>query len=251
MPVESYPGAPYGWRARIGLLQPNMVSDNNPYEFYLMAPPGVQMVLTSLGRRGIGDPLDEYRQAMAGIEEPIRRVLSRKVDCIVQAGVPPTVTAGWGFEGELRARIAKITDVPFATDIGCSIAAMHALGISRVAVLASDHMMSGLPEYLAHVGIQVVASRPVLSEGDPESEALSVPYRAAIALHRSAPAHDGIYIPGAFLPVVGVIEEMEKNLDIPVVTSAQAMMWRGLAMAGVNPALVAGFGRLFREPVPT
>lgn len=245
MPIEYYPGAPYGWRARIGLLQPNMVSDNNPYEFYLMAPPGVQMVLSSLGRQGIGNPLDEYKKAMDGIEAPIRRVLSRHADCIVQAGVPPTVTAGWDFEDELKARVAKWTSVPFATDIGCCIAAMHALGIQKVAVLAGDNMMNGLPEYLSHAEIQVVASRPVRMEGEPESESLSVPYRAAVALHRSAPPHDGIYIPGAFLPVVGVIEEMEGNMEIPVVTSAQAMMWRGLAMAGVNPGLVVGFGRLF------
>ena len=50
MPLAQLPiGAAYGWRARFGLLQPSLVCDTNAYEFYLMAPPGVQLLLTSLG----------------------------------------------------------------------------------------------------------------------------------------------------------------------------------------------------------
>ena len=38
IPLDGSIGAAYGWRARIGMLQPTRVSDTNPYEFYLMAP---------------------------------------------------------------------------------------------------------------------------------------------------------------------------------------------------------------------
>ena len=44
--TASSPSAAYGWRARIGMLQPTMASDTNPYEFYLMTPAGEQLVLT-------------------------------------------------------------------------------------------------------------------------------------------------------------------------------------------------------------
>src|SRR6478672_2381817 len=143
MTPMAYPGASYGWRARFGLLQPTLVSDNNPFEFYLMAPEGVQMVLTSLGIRQTVP--GEYDRAIAGLEEPIRRLLSRGVDVIVQAGVPPIVTRGWGFEEELKRRVAEWTDVPYGTDIGCCIAALQALGVRRVAVLASEALQRGLP----------------------------------------------------------------------------------------------------------
>ena len=145
MPVVN-PGASYGWRARIGLLQPTLVCDTNAFEFYLMAPEGVQMLLTSLGIETPGLPA--YETAIAGIETPIRRLLGRRPDCIVQAGVPPIVTKGWGFEDELKARVAKITELPFASDIGCCIAAMHAAGIKRVAVLANAGLQKPLAEYL-------------------------------------------------------------------------------------------------------
>lgn len=246
MAISASAGASYGWRARFGLLQPSLVSDNNPFEFYLMAPPGVQMVLTSLGISG-GLRDEEYARAIAGIEAPIRRLLSRSADVIIQAGVPPIVSRGWGFEDELRARVAEWTPVPFATDIGCCIAALQALGIGRLALLASAALQHGVPEYLNHAGIEVVAAQaPEIAEGSQHSLPLSVPYRAGVTLYQSAPHVDGLLILGAFMPTVGMIQDLERAIGVPVVSSAQAMMWQGLRFAGVPCREVAGFGALFQ-----
>ena len=243
----AHPGASYGWRARFGLLQPSTVCDTNAFEFYLMAPPGVQLVLTSLGIWGDGPREELYERAIAGIEEPIRRLLARQADVIVQAGVPPIVNKGWGFEDELRARVAQWTDLPFASDVGCCIAAMQALEMHRVALLVDDSMQESFAEYIGHAGIEVVATTS-MHEADgqePSTVPLSVPYRAASALYRSAPNADGVWIPIAARPSVGMIQELEDAIGAPVVTSAQAMMWQGLRLAGVPPREVVGFGQLF------
>ncbi len=246
--LNPHPGAAYGWRARIGLLQPTMVSDTNPYEFYLMAPEGVQMVLTSLGIRGVGSRRQEYADAMEHIEEPIRRVLSRGVDAIVQAGVPPIVTRGWGYEAELLARVRTITDVPFDTDVSACIAGFQALGVARVAVLASESMLDGMADYFTAAGIEVVASSTARPGGgeDPSADSLSVAFQGSVALKRAASRAQGIYIPGANRPTVGMLATLEAQLGIPVVSSAQAIMWRGLQLAGVDPKPVTGYGRLFQ-----
>jgi maleate isomerase len=254
MPLtNTSPGAAYGWRARIGMLQPTMVSDTNPVEFYLMAPAGVQLVLTSLGLPDGQHSDEDYLRAIAGIETPLRRLLGRKVDAIVQAGVPPIVMKGWGFEDELRGRVAQLTDVPFASDVGCSIAAMQALGMNRIGLLASEHYHRGFAEYVRHAGIDTIAFRDTPPEGqEPSALPLSVPYRSAVALHRSAADIDGIWIPIASRPSVGAIEAIERDTGIPVVTSAQAMMWQALRMVGVATSDVVGFGRLFQaESDPT
>lgn len=241
-------GAAYGWRARFGLLQPSMVCDTNAYEFYLMAPPGVQLLLTSLGIADGGPREEMYERAIANIETPIRRLLARKPDVIVQAGVPPIVNKGWGFEDELRARVAQWTDLPFASDVGCCIAAMHALGMRRIALLVSDEHQPSFAEYVGHAGIDVVAARNLPpTEDEPGTLPLSVPYRAALDLYRSAPDVDGIWIPIAARPSVGMIQELEDASGVPVVTSAQAMMWQGLRLVGVATSEVIGFGRLFQD----
>jgi maleate isomerase len=230
------------------MLQPTRVSDTNPYEFYLMAPRGVQLVLTSLGLGEGQHRDDEYQRAIAEIEEPIRRLLGRKVDAIVQAGVPPIVMQGWGYEDELRARIGDLTDVPFASDVGCCIAAMQAVGMHRIGLLVSDSHQRSFADYISNAGIDTVAASDVPDDGhEPSTLPLSLPYRAAVALHRSNPDIDGIWIPIAARPSVGIIEAIETDTGVPVVTSAQAMMWQGLRMAGVATSEVEGFGRLFRS----
>lgn len=247
MALAAQPGASYGWKARFGLLQPTLVSDNNPFEFYLMAPAGVQLVLTSLG---IWDgPRDlEYARAIEGIESPIRRLLSRGVDVIVQAGVPPIVSRGWGFEEELKTRVAGWTDVPFVTDIGCCIEAMRTLTLRRVAVLASEGLQRGLGDYLRAAGVEMIgtSSLRLAQEAEVHNLPLSLPFRAALELHRATPEAEGLLILGAFMPTVGMIGDLEHQIGLPVVSSAQAMMWQGLRLAGLSGRDVTGFGRLFQ-----
>ena len=152
-------GAAYGWRARIGFITPSAVVENNAYEFYLMAPRGVTIALTPMGMDvfapGAAD--DFLRRLPAATRE----LVNRKVEVLVQAGVPQVVTGGWGFEDRLREVVAGITDVPIATDIGACIEAMQTLGLRRVAMLTpfDDALHDALSRYVAHAGIEVVAAQ--------------------------------------------------------------------------------------------
>jgi maleate isomerase len=245
---SSEQGAAYGWRGRIGFITPSAVVENNAYEFYLMAPRGVTIALTPMG-------MDVFAEGAA--EDFLRRLpaatnelINRKVDVLVQAGVPQVVTGGWGFEDRLRETVAKVTDVPVATDIGACIDAMHAVGMRCVAMLTpfDDALHRHLSSYVANAGIDVVAARSCRTAefADFTIAPLSYPYRAARSLFRSADGADGVWITGAALPSVGMIEALETDLGVPVVSSMQAMFWAGLRLAGIS-ARVAGYGRLLRD----
>lgn len=250
------PGATYGWRARIGFVTPTPVAENNPYEFYLMAPEGVTIVLTSLGVLDLTQ--EQYDRALGRLESAAGEVVNRKVDAIVQAGVPLVVTHGWGFEREVLARIARVTAVPAATDIGSCIRAMRALEMSRVVMLTpfEDEMHTHLADYVKNAGIEVVAAHSIRASvpfEDVSTVPLAVPYRAAKALYRSAEGADGIWITGALMPSVGAIDPLEADLGAPVVSSMQAMTWAGLHLTGISTENVVGYGRLFQaewEGVP-
>jgi maleate isomerase len=250
MGLSYSPGAAYGWRARIGLLQPTVVSDNNPFEFYLMAPPGVQLVLTSLGLEETTP--ENYERALANLETPVRRVVARGVDAIIQSGVPPLVLRGWGIEKELRERVAKLTPAPYITDMGACIKAMKALQIVRVVIAGGfdSETIARIADYVAHAGIEVVGHERVQRrEGDSGgSMALEAVYRVGRrAYQASGGAADGVWLTPASIPTVGVIEALEQDLGAPVISSAQALMWAGLRMAGVQTP-VTGFGRLLEQP---
>ncbi len=248
MGISYTPGSAYGWRARIGLLQPTMVSDTNPYEFYLMAPPGVQLVLTSLGVEGMSQ--ESYDKAIANFETPVKRLVARKPDVIMQTGIPPLVTHGWGIEDDLRARVAKITPVPYISDAAGCIRAMQALNMKRIVVVSgfNDELVELIRIYMKHVGIDVLGHFDV-TRATPGEEVGSLPletiYRAARSIYlRHAEHADGIWITQASIPSVGIIDDLEADLGVPVVTSAQALMWAGLRLAAVHTP-VSGFGRLF------
>ena len=73
---------------------------------------------------------------------------------------------------------------------------------------------------------------------------LAEPYHAAKELFLSNLAADGIWITGALMPSVAVIDSLERDLGVPVVTSMQAMMWAGLGLAHVFSD-AEGYGQLF------
>ncbi len=59
---------------------------------------------------------------------------------------------------------------------------------------------------------------------------------------------DGIWLPGAAMPSVAVIDPLERDLGLPVVSSKQAMIWASLREARVKDS-VSGYGQLFEAAI--
>jgi maleate cis-trans isomerase len=184
------------------------------------------------------------------MEPAIRKIAERGADVILQAGVPPIVTHGWGYEDEVLARIREVTSVPLITDAGASVRAMRALGLKSVVMLGnafSDEIISHMKSYMQGAGIDIVATAQATSDaGHASSLPLEVIYRRARSLYEEHAVHaEGIWLTQASTPSVGVIDDLERDLGVPVVTSAQALMWAGLRTVGIRED-IEGFGRLFR-----
>jgi maleate isomerase len=246
---------PYGWRARVGFITPTPAHENNAYEFYLMAPEGVTMVMTSLGVV-LGAGQATYNSAIERLEAATVEIMTRKPQSIIQAGVPIIATNGYGYEKEVLRLIHNVTDTPAATDLGSCVKAMQTLGIKRPAMLTPflEPVHKALIDYVANDGIEVAVAGNVLgtvSGGEQRAYevstmSLGVAKSMAIDLFKSASNADGVWITGALMPAASVIESLEQELGVPVVASIQAMTWQGLRMAGVDDK-IPGFGRLLRE----
>jgi maleate cis-trans isomerase len=255
--IVTSPGASYGWRATVGFILPGDSSaENSTYEFYMMAPPGVMMSHASLRVEGMKQ---EYFDAAIGrAEDAVKILLESEVDSIVAAGVPPIITHGWGFEAEVLAKVKSLTNVPTITDIGACIEAMYALDMKRVVMLTGfnperygDQMHNYLIDYVRHAEIEVLASDFVYTSPPTavRRAPLAVPYRAAKKLYSSVGSADGIWITGGFMPSCGMIDALEQDTGVPVVSSKQALTWIGLRMAGIRDR-VEGFGKLFEKDWP-
>ena len=244
---------PYAWRARVGMITPSSVHELNSYEFYLMAPEGVSVAMTSLqASEGWGPDADWFVRLEAATEE----IAERGVGSLVQAGVPNIAHRGWPLHELIVQRIGAVTDIPSATDMGACIEGMHRLGMTRVAMLspfdAADN--EALAAYVGNTGIEIVAFDSIVNHtgtgkrpGVLSMTPLDMVYRVARALYRkNRDRADGVWITGAGMPSVSVIEPLETDIDAPVVTSMQAMAWTGMRLTGLTER-IEGFGRLVRE----
>lgn len=196
----------------------------------------VQLIITALGLGGLNQT--EYTRAADNIAGPIELLLERGADVIVQAGVPPVVTRGCGFAEELAVRVATLTPRPFITDAGASIQAMQALGLTRIVQVGnafSPELVGRVRSYFGSAGIEVLEAEqvPVPAGTHSGNLPLETVYRVAKALHqRHEGKADGIWLTQAAVPSVGIIDALERDLGVPVVASAQAMMWPACGWRG-------------------
>jgi maleate isomerase len=59
-----------------------------------------------------------------------------------------------------------------------------------------------------------------------------------------------ISVPCTNFPVIGNIEYLESKYGVVICDSIAAVMWKSLKLAGVDPQVVRGWGRLFQLEQP-
>ncbi len=241
----------YGWRARIGMIVPGIVDETASKQFYRMAPAGVTLVKTSLSIREL--TVDDVAIALARVEDAARELGRRKVDCVILGGSPPVLIGGYGSDKQLAERAERAAGVRACAAQTAAVEAMSFLGMRRLAVATpfNDEFNARLKDFLERSGFAV---RCIRSLGVRYQDLMRSPLQAGYELGRrcfaDAADADGIYFPGAPFPIVDVIETLERELSTSVVTSLQASLWKGLALAGAAVP-IHGFGRLLRDVCPS
>ena len=237
----------YGWRARIGFINPSMTGETMLQEFPMVAPPGVALVMTNLTiqhlvRDDIGKSLNLLKAAAAELARA-------KVSVIVLGGSPPVTYGGVGFDKEIARQIAEVTSIPGTTSQTGAVEALRKLGVQKVAIaspFAEDQNLL-LKKFLEDSGFRVVAVKglaiPLIDIGRMTA---SASYQLAKEAFGEAPDAEGIYMPCAQMPTFRNIAPLERDLGIPVVTSFQGMLWHVFDKLGIHEP-IHGYGRLLES----
>jgi maleate cis-trans isomerase len=237
----------YGWRARIGFINPSSTMDTPIYDFYRMAPPGVTMVGTNMGIRILND--QDIARALEALDRVAETYRKERVDIVVLGGSPPVILGGIGSEKKLAERMERASGTQATTSQAAAVEALKALGVKGVAVASpfDQHQNGKLKEYLEASGFKVPA---IGGLGALLEEIAFLPtekcYKLAMDVVRQAKNEaNGIYLPCAQWPhAVENIAVLEQDTGLPVVTSLQAMLWYCLRRLGIRDQ-IKGFGRLF------
>jgi maleate isomerase len=184
----------------------------------------------------------------APIVEAARLLADARVDVIAWNGT----SAAWlGFETDERlcAAITAATGIPAITSMLALNAALAGYGVRRFALVTPylDEIQARIVANYRALGLACVAERHL---GDPGNFSFALVGDDAIAamVREVAKAEpQAIATICTNLRSAPLVEALEPSVGVPILDSISVVVWRSLCLAGVDPARVKGWGRLFGE----
>ena len=169
-----------------------------------------------------------------------------KVHCIAWNGT----SAGWrGFESDehLCRRIRERTGIAACTSMLALNEVLAATGVRRLALVTpyTDDVQQRIVANYAALGIVCDAERHLGIRNNyafaevPEN--MLADMIRAVAVTRP----DAIGVICTNLRAVGMVASLEQETGIPIYDTIATAVWKRLAVAGLDPDLVQGWGRLF------
>lgn len=240
-----------GWRARLGLILTHPVIGMVPHEFYRVAPEGTILLAIGLGLPDVktfwSRPYEDVRDSyLTGV----LALLKDGADVLHLGGGDVLFTHGLDGLRRLLADLSQASTVRVKSTPTVLGPALRAAGGSRV-VIVGDYSPRALENHtilLRESGVEVVGTHTPPPSADGTISPYPA-YRAAKAALRAHPSADSVLLTGAAWTPIHIIEEIEADLNVPVVTSVQAMVWSSFRWIGVNESF-PGAGSLLRCPGP-
>lgn len=236
-----------GWRARLGFLVP---PGNPTVEAEMMAlmPAGVSLHFHRMaaggGVPGALDNQDERTRTMVdNLGGSVDLLAMVKPDIIVVAHTATSYYLGKKREAELLAGLSEATGVRVVTAFGSVVAALERLGVRRLALGApysAETTAQGRTHLEAH-GFTVVRSENLKGVTNIYDETAERAYSLARSV--DTPEAEVVFLSGTGMPTLPVLDMLEQDMKKPVLSSASAMMWHALRLAGVRQP-IPGYGRL-------
>lgn len=166
------------------------------------------------------------------------------------AAVYYSCTAGTVALGETAVAAAirmHLPDTPVVTPPGAALIAFAALGVRRVALLTPYLPETTRPMvgWFVEHGLEIVRAACLGMEDDRDMARLTTASIVEAAVAADDPAAEALFVSCTALPAISAVEEIERRIGKPVVTSNQAALWQLRGHAGVGGPL-PGAGRLFR-----
>jgi len=235
-----------GWRARLGFLVP----PGNPTvetEMIALAPEGVSLHFHRMVARGTGGSLagqSERNQMMIDNIDSSAELLGMvEPNVIVVAHTATSYHLGRGGEADLLARLQRSTGRRFVTAFGAVVRALERLGVRKLALgtpYSAEVTLQGKAHLEAH-GFEVTKFDNLKGIDNIYDTTAEQAY--GLARWVDTDEAEAVFLSGTGMPTVTVLQMLEQDLGKPVISSASAMMWHALRLAGIGQP-IPGYGRL-------
>jgi len=161
-------------------------------------------------------------------------------------------SAGWlGFEADERLcrRIADATGIPACTSVLALNEIFRRTGVQRFGLVTPylDDVQAAIVKNYAASGFECVAERHLRKQDNFSFSEVGADEirRMAREVAQEKPQAITIFCTG--LRGAPLVEELERELGIPIYDTIATVVWKSLKLAGAEPKRIQGWGKLFRE----
>lgn len=234
-----------GWRARIGQIRPS-TGIEGAEEWRAVTPAGVAYVETRYFLPRIDD--EGLRVMMSNVVECARQLATAKVDIIAQCGAPGTFLRGAEFDKTVISEIEEATGVKAITMSGAQMAGLKALGARKIAVgtIYSDEVNATMTKYLEANGFEVkhMQGLQIVDPFAASTHDIDSSYKLGREVHKKAGKVDAILLSCGTYRTFGMLQYLELDTGVPVVSSNQATLWQAMRELGLRD-MMPNLGKLF------
>ena len=166
------------------------------------------------------------------------------IDCVVYGCTSGTIAVGYDTI-EKKVKKAK-PKAKITTPSTAAIKALKRLNIKKIAIFTPyiKKLNDEILDYFSRQGFDVITNTYLDIAADYDIGKVDQNFLFETLSQIEIKNADALFISCTALPVLNLIERLEKELGKPVITSNQSLIWDTLESIGMNKD-IQGFGKLF------
>ena len=167
-----------------------------------------------------------------------------KIDCVVYGCTSGTIAAGYN-SIENKIKIAK-PEAKVTTPSTAAIKALKKLNIQKLSIFTpySKKLNDEVVAYFKKENFQIVSNSYFDIHSDIDIGKVDQNYLYEVLSKIDLKDADALFVSCTALPVLSIIDKLDKKINKFVLSSNQALIWDTLESIGKNNS-IKGFGRLF------
>lgn len=241
----------YGWRGRIGLLVPSS-NTTMESEFQKMLPEGISLHTSRMMQTT--ETEEDLMQMAEYAKRAAREVATADVNVIIYGCTSGSFLKGEKWNEELTKELNKIAGKPVITTATAVKQALDTLKINKLFLITPypEETKQREKMWLESLGFKVVKIIELIrSTYSQPIENLEIgrimPQLVYVEVKRNyPPGTNGMFISCTNLRTIEIIDILEEDFGVPVVTSNQASMWAALRRVKYKGS-INGFGKLLKQ----
>jgi maleate isomerase len=237
-------------RVLLGMLTPSSNTTLEPVTARMLG--GLPEVSAHFGRFKVTE-IALSRQALGQFDDSeilraAELLAHARLHCIGWNGT----SASWlGFDADERlcARITQASGIPACTSVLALNEIFRATGVTRFGLVTpyrADVQQAIVHNY-RRAGFDCVAERHLDLQDNYSFSEVGAEQLRTMVREVAAAGPQAITILCTNLRGAPLVEELERELGLPVYDSIATVVWKSLKLTGVDPGRVRGWGRLFGE----